>query len=95
MAIFGNKSDLVEEEKVDEEVVREYAKEIDAIFGRTSAKTGNGINDSINKLISAYLKKIKESPSSVKTNNDMNQNIRIDNNNQKSNNEGKKCCGKK
>ena len=93
MAIFGNKSDLVEEEKVDEEVVREYAKEIDAIFGRTSAKTGNGINDSINKLISAFLKKMKESPPPQINKGDINQSVKISNT--KNTNSNKKCCGKK
>ena len=94
MAIFGNKSDLVEEEKVDEEGVREYAKEIGAIFGRTSAKTGNGINDSINKLISAFLKKMKESPPSETNKADINQSVKITNTN-KNTNSNKKCCGKK
>ena len=93
MAIFGNKSDLVEEEKVDEEVVREYAKEIDAIFGRTSAKTGNGINDSINKLISAFLKKMKESPPPQINKADINQSVKISNT--KNTNSNKKYFGKK
>ena len=94
MAIFGNKSDLVEEEKVDEEVVREYAKEIGAIFGRTSAKTGNGINDSINKLISAFLKKMKESPPPQINKANINQSVKISKTNQNTNS-NKKCCGKK
>ena len=93
MAIFGNKSDLIEDEKVKEEIVREYAKQVGAVFARTSAKTGNGINDSINKLISAFLKKMKESPPPQINKADINQSVKISNT--KNTNSNKKCCGKK
>ena len=45
IAICGNKSDLINNEKVDEGKAREYAKEVGAIFGLTSAKSSFGIND--------------------------------------------------
>ena len=93
MAIFGNKSDLIEDEKVKEEIVREYAKQVGAVFARTSAKTGNGINDSINKLVSTYLKKMKESPI-ISNNDDISKSVKINNHDQNIK-EKKKCCGKK
>ncbi len=43
VAIAANKSDLYEQEEVEEEKVRNYAKEIDAIFKLTSAKGSSGI----------------------------------------------------
>ena len=55
IGIFGNKSDLINEEEVDESEVRTFAKEINALFQRTSARNGTGINDSINKLINNYV----------------------------------------
>ena len=55
IGIFGNKSDLINEEEVDESEVRAFAKEINALFQRTSARNGTGINDSINKLINNYV----------------------------------------
>ena len=95
MAIFGNKSDLIEDQKVEEEKVREYAKEVGAIFARTSAKTGNGVNDSINKLVSTYLKRLKESPTVVSDNADKSKSVKIENTNEQNGNEKKKCCGGK
>ena len=44
IAIAANKSDLYEQEEVDEEKVRAFAKEIDAIFKLTSAKNASGID---------------------------------------------------
>ena len=55
IGIFGNKSDLINQEEVDESEVRTFAKEINALFQRTSARNGTGINDSINKLINNYV----------------------------------------
>jgi signal recognition particle receptor subunit beta len=55
LAIFANKSDLIEKEEVDEAKVRKYAKSIDADFVRTSARNGNGINETIIKLIKKYI----------------------------------------
>lgn len=56
IGIFGNKSDLVNEEEVDEIKVREFAKDINALFQRTSARNGTGINDSFMQLIKNYFK---------------------------------------
>ena len=44
LVIAGNKSDLIEQETVDEEEARNFAKELNAIFISTSAKSSEGIN---------------------------------------------------
>lgn len=55
MGIAGNKADLVEEEKVDENEAREFAKSIGAFFRLTSAKLGFGINTLLNDLGKRYI----------------------------------------
>ena len=45
LVIAGNKSDLIEQETVDEGEARNFAKELDAIFISTSAKSSEGINN--------------------------------------------------
>ena len=49
-AVVGNKIDLYEEEKVDEEKVKEYCESIDAIFQLTSAKENTYIDELFSKL---------------------------------------------
>jgi hypothetical protein len=44
VAIAANKSDLYESEDVEEEKVRAFAKEIDAVYKLTSAKNASGID---------------------------------------------------
>ena len=44
LAIAANKSDLIEQETVDEGEARNFAKELNAIFISTSAKSSEGIN---------------------------------------------------
>ena len=50
LAIAGNKDDLVGEEIVSEEEVNELAKNLGAIFIRTSAKESYGINELFNDI---------------------------------------------
>ena len=45
LVIAGNKSDLIEQETVDEGEARNFAKELNAIFISTSAKSSEGINN--------------------------------------------------
>jgi GTPase SAR1 family protein len=45
LAIAANKSDLSEQEKVDEDEARSLANELGAIFCSTSAKNSHGIDD--------------------------------------------------
>jgi ribosome biogenesis GTPase A len=91
IGIFGNKADLVDEEKVDEALVREFAKEKKAFFSRTSAKTGSGVEQSIIKLVSEFLKvrKNKESPFGPVREESDKGNIDINNSVKK---KGGKCC---
>ena len=50
IALVGNKSDLQEKEKVPLSVATQYAKEISAPYGNTSAKEDIGVNDIFVKI---------------------------------------------
>jgi small GTP-binding protein len=50
IAIVGNKSDLINEEQVNENEVRDYAKDNGLIFCSTSAKMKEGINELFNDV---------------------------------------------
>ena len=54
IGILGNKSDLIDKEEVDESEVREYAKSINAVYGRTSALNGSGIKDTFKEIIKKF-----------------------------------------
>ena len=54
IALVGNKSDLYEEEKVEESMARAYAKEIDATFMLVSAQNGSNINNLFNTVVNLY-----------------------------------------
>ena len=54
LALCANKSDLIDEEKVDEEQARNYAKEINAMFYPTSAKNDSGITDLFLQIAKKY-----------------------------------------
>ena len=56
LAVVGNKADLYEcENLADEREAKQFAKEIDAIFMLTSAKTGDGIDKLFDSLTDKYL----------------------------------------
>ena len=55
--LAGNKKDLFQKEEVEEEEGEKKAEEIGALFKLTSAKTGSGINDFMQKLLEEYLGK--------------------------------------
>ena len=57
IGIAGNKSDLIGDEKVNEEEVREYASKIEATFRLTSALNNNGIEELFKELIEKYIEK--------------------------------------
>ena len=91
MAIVANKNDLYESEEVDEEEAKQFAKDLDIIFGRTSASSGEGI-DAIfeeigNRILNPNLKnknnkvyyRAKTSDNNINNNN--NYNSIKDNNN--------------
>lgn len=54
LAIAANKSDLYENEEVDEKTGREFAEEIGAIFYSTSAKNQNGITELFTAIGNKY-----------------------------------------
>ena len=65
IGVLGNKSDCYENEQVKEDIAREYAKSINAIFMLVSAKTGDNINILFETLVREYLgpefiKKVEE-----------------------------------
>ena len=94
LAVVGNKTDLFENEEVNEEEARNWAKEIGAIFALVSAKTGVGINALFENVVKKYL-----SPDFVvQINNEKimkRESINLkkeDNNNNNRNKKNNKCC---
>ena len=55
LGIAANKSDLFDKEEIDEDEVREFAKEIGAIFRLTSAYNSSGIDELFTALGNKYL----------------------------------------
>ena len=56
IALIGNKIDKYLEEAVSEEEGAQFSKKIGAIFKRTSALNGTGLDDLFNLLVEKYLK---------------------------------------
>ena len=88
LAIVGNKADLYEKEKVNEDEARAYAKEKKAVFMTVSAKKGDNIDILFNQLIDLFLSpnfqdKIEAMNSSDKGN------IKLNKNGKK---KKKRCC---
>ena len=54
LAVVGNKLDLMENEEVNEEEVREFAKKNNALFFQTSAKSSTGIKDVFAGIVLKY-----------------------------------------
>ena len=54
LVIAANKSDLIEHEQVDEGEARNFAKELNAIFISTSAKSSEGINSLFEEIAKKY-----------------------------------------
>ena len=59
IALIGNKIDKYLEEEVSEEEGKKFAKEINAVFKRTSALNGTGIEDLFEELVDKYLSELK------------------------------------
>ena len=51
LVLAANKSDLTENEQVDESEARDYSKEINAIFFVVSAKNSSSINDLFKEIV--------------------------------------------
>ena len=83
--LVGNKADLYTKEEVNENMGQEFANEINAVFGQTSAKHGTGITDLFQTAIE---KRITTNPNL----NDKVFGVKLD---IKQNKEQKECCGGK
>ena len=68
IALIGNKIDRYLEETVSEDDGKKFAKEIKAVFKRTSAlsQTDTGINDLFDELVDKYLKETENNKGEVK-----------------------------
>ena len=103
LVVCGNKSDLIKDEKVDEENAREFANEIGALFFLTSAKNSSSINDVFIQIAKKYSGndnvRIKEKNEEFegeenikKDSDDRKGNVKIDNNVKNNNAKKIKCC---
>ena len=103
LVVCGNKSDLVNDEQVDEEKAREFANEIGALFFLTSAKNSSSINYVFIQIAKKYSGndnvRIKENNEEIqveenqkKDNNNRQGSVKIDNNVNNKNEKKKKCC---
>ena len=88
IALIGNKVDKYLEEEVSEEEGKKFAKEINAVFKRTSALNGTGIEDLFEELVDKYLSELKNEISKDEINTAKEGNITIQS--EKSNEKGKK-----
>ena len=86
--IAGNKIDKYEEEKVDQNVVNEYCKSIDALFKTTSAKQNTCIDDIFQELGKRFIK--SDLFKFLLSQNAEKKQLNLDKN--KKNNKKKKCC---
>ena len=105
LVICANKSDLIKEEKVDEEMVRKFAQDIGAIFCSTSAKNSFGISDLFLQIAKKYTKcddiRIKNDDEEIAPQEEDDRDVNMikrgsvkitNNNNNKKEDKKKKCC---
>ena len=93
-AVAGNKCDLFNEEEVDEEEAKKFAKSIGAIFKLTSCKESIGIDELFSECGKRYLEVNKLIGNEVKVKKDSG-NIKLGEKNATNNvnnNNKKKCC---
>ena len=98
--LAGNKCDLIEKEEVSEEMARNLAKEMNAIFETTSAAKNIGVEQLFHNVGCKYIdpnyKTNEDSTSDVKqrklSEKKIKKNIKLDNKNNKDINKKKKCC---
>ena len=98
--LAGNKCDLIEKEEVSEEMARNLAKEMNAIFETTSAAKNIGVEQLFHNVGCKYIdpnyKTNEDSTSDVKqrklSEKKIKKNIKLDDKNNKDANKKKKCC---
>ena len=94
LGVAGNKCDMYEKEAVPENEAREFANKINAIFSLTSAQNNTGINelfmDAGNKYLDPNFQQ-QINDGAEEGANDA-KNIKLDANNAKTDNKGKKKC---
>ena len=92
LAVVGNKCDLYENDILaDEEQAKSFAKEINATFMLTSAKTGDGVEKLFNTLTDIYLGSDFSSKAKEMIN-IRGPSFSVGNNNNDEQKEKKKCC---
>ena len=98
--LAGNKCDLIEKEEVSEEMARNLAKEMNAIFETTSAAKNIGVEQLFHNVGCKYIdpnyKTNEDSTSDIKqrklSEKKIKKNIKLDDKNNKDVNKKKKCC---
>ena len=65
MALAGNKNDMYEHEEIEEEEGKKLAKELGAIFQKTSAKESTGVEDLFVKIGKKFINPNKEDSSNL------------------------------
>ena len=93
LGIAGNKSDLYENEEVNEEEAREFSNSIDAIFNLTTAKNNEAINNLFKELTTQYIEKGNYEKDLKKKKN--NEKIYLTDNNKIQEEKNGNCCRKK
>lgn len=95
LAVAANKSDLYENEKVDEKTGREFAASIGAIFKLTSAKSTNGIENLFHAIGMKYFSPGTEVNDNKDVKKEKRQTLKITKTNEndaEKNKQKKKCC---
>ena len=65
MALAGNKNDMYEHEEIEEEEGKKLAKELGAVFQKTSAKESTGVDDLFVKIGKKFINPNKEDSSNL------------------------------
>ena len=93
-ALIGNKIDLQEKRQVSIEEGKKYAEENNFLFAEVSAKTGDGIPELFySKIFEGIRNKFRPGGQTIQPEIKDIGNVKIGEDNNKTNNEKKKCCG--
>ena len=92
MALAGNKNDMYEHEEVEENEGKDLAKELGAIFQKTSAKESTGVEDLFLKIGKKFINpNSTDSPSGGKADSQP-KGQKLKNDDPSKKNDGKKGC---